>query len=193
MSKKILVIQAHPNNESFSAALADSYGQGAEAAGAEVRYLNLTDMDFDPILRKGYQEIQELEPDLVKAQEYIIWANHLVFTYPIWWATIPALLKGFIDRTILPGFAFQQSQKNEFPGKLLKGRSAHLIVTMDSPPWYFRFFTKRPGHNMMKKGTLQFCGVKPVRITEFAPIKTSTPEQRQKWLESIKEKGKKLV
>ena len=183
----------HPNKESFSSSLADADADGARSTEAEVRILNPCELEFEPILWKGYKEVQELEPDLIKAQESIIWADHLAFSYPIWWATPPVLLKGSIDRVLIPGFAFQSSVKNKLPEKLLTGKTAHLIVTMDSPSLYYRWFIGAPGHNMMKKGTLEFCGIKPVRITEFSPSKTSTTEQRIKWLEKSNEKGRKLI
>ena len=107
MNKRILVILGHPAQDSLCGALAQAYVKGAEAAGHEVRSLALGSLRFDPILREGYNCIQPLEPDLLAAQEAITWAQHLVFVYPIWWGSIPALLKGFFDRVLLPGFAFR--------------------------------------------------------------------------------------
>lgn len=181
--KKILVINGHPDRESLSAALGGAYADGARAGGHEVRALALADISFDPVLWKGYREIQELEPDLARARDYIGESDHLVFSYPIWWGVPPALMKGFIDRVFLPGFAFRSSRSNLPPEKLLKGKSARLLVTMDSPFWYYRFVAGRPGHNMMKRGTLEFCGIQPVGITEFTPVKASTPSKRQRWME----------
>jgi putative NADPH-quinone reductase len=125
------------------------------------------------------------------AQEMIRWADHLVFFYPNWWSTFPALLKGFIDRTFLPGFAFKYRTGNRTPEKLLTGKSARLIVTMDNSPWYYRWVLKQPGHNAMKRGTLQFCGINPVRITTVGPVKTSSEKTRQKWLRSISRLGER--
>ena len=70
MSKRILVILGHPSNQSFCGALADHYVQAAREAGHEVRELRLGTLSFDPILREGYQQIQPLEADLLKAQEH---------------------------------------------------------------------------------------------------------------------------
>jgi NAD(P)H dehydrogenase (quinone) len=84
---------------------------------------------------------------------------------------MPALLKGFIDKVFLPGFGFRYRKDSVWWDKLLTGKSARLIVTMDTPPWYFRWIYGRPGHNAMKKSTLQFCGIKPVKITSIGPVK----------------------
>jgi putative NADPH-quinone reductase len=182
MSKRILVILGHPANDNFCGALANAYIQGAKAAGNEVQLLALGDLSFDPVLHKGYAAIQELEPDLVTAQAAILWAQHIVFVYPIWWGAMPALLKGFIDRVFLPGFAFKYRDNSALWERLLAGRSARLLVTMDSPPWYFRWISGMPGHHQMKRTILEFCGIKPVTISSFGPIKDSSPRKREKWL-----------
>lgn len=189
MGKKILVILGHPDAESFCSALARAYVEGAKASGREVRELKLGDLNFDPILWKGYNRIQELEPDLVKAQELIQWADHLVFIYPNWWGAMPALMKGFFDRVFLPGFAFKYRDNSSFWDKLLSGRTAHLIVTMDTPPWYYRWIYHRPGHNEMKRTILGFCGVKVEKITEIAVVRGSLPEMRDKWISMVKRLG----
>jgi putative NADPH-quinone reductase len=189
MDKKILVILGHPDIESFCSALAKAYVEGAKASGAEIRELNLGDLNFDPILWKGYNRIQELEPDLVKAQKLIQWANHMVFIYPNWWGTMPALMKGFFDRVFLPGFAFKYRENSSFWDKLLSGRTAHLIVTMDTPPWYYRWIYHRPGHNEMKRTILGFCGIKVEKITEIAIVKDSLPKVRDKWISMAERLG----
>ena len=114
MSKRVLVILGHPATNSFCGALADSYSEGANAAGNEVQFISLGSLSFDPILHNGYNTIQELELDLVAAKEAITWAQHIVFVYPIWWGAMPALLKGFIDRIFLPGFAFKYREGSQF-------------------------------------------------------------------------------
>jgi putative NADPH-quinone reductase len=188
--KKILIINGHSVKETLCGELVKAYKKGADAAGYECKIINLTDLKFDPILRLGFKEQTELEPDLLEAQKEISNANHLVFVYPTWWSTYPALLKGFIDRVFLPGFAFKYRENSSLWDKLLTGKSARLIVTMDSPSWYYSLFTKKPGHNSMKKGILQFCGVNPVKITSISQVKRSKPEQRNKWIEKVEELGK---
>jgi putative NADPH-quinone reductase len=157
--------------------LAQAYIDGARASGAELRQLNLAEVAFDP------------EPALKQAQADIQWAEHLVFVYPILWGTIPALLKGFIERVFATGFAVNFRNDSPLWDKLLKGRSARLIVTLNTPPWIYRWYFGRPGHNTMKKTILQFCGIKPVRITEVGPIKNSSEARRKKWLSQARALG----
>ena len=182
MGKRILLILGHPSGASFCAALAERYVQSAIDAGHEVRQLRLGELDFDPVLREGYQQIQVLEEALSAAQSDILWAEHLTLVYPIWWGGIPALLKGFFDRVFLPGFAFKYRKGKAFPDKLLKGRTAHLLVTMDTPPWYYRWSYHMPGLHQVRKTTLEFCGIRPLRTLTFGPLLDSSDQQRNTWL-----------
>ena len=192
MKKNIVVIVGHPDSSSYCASLAESYVKAATEEGHEVKLFKLGETNFDPILHHGYHERQELEPELVVIREAIMWASHLVYVYPIWWGSIPALLKGFFDRTFLPGYAFSYRKDSVWWDKLLAGRSAHLIVTMDTPPWYYRWVYGMPGHKQMKITILEWCGVKPIKITSFAPLRNSTTEQREKWRQKVIGYAKKV-
>lgn len=192
MSKRMLVILGHADGDSYCAAMAQAYAAAASAAGNEVRMLRLGELDFDPVLRHGYRVIQPLEPDLQAAQQAINWAEHLVWVYPIWWGALPALLKGFIDRTFLPGFAFKYRRPDSpWWDKLLAGRSARLLVTLDTPGWYFRWIYRMPGHQQMRRTILGFCGIRPVRISSFATLRDSSPAQREKWLRQAARLGQR--
>ena len=191
--KKVLIINGHPDRESLCSELAKRYQFGAQSAGATCQLIHLIDLEFSPILQHGYRQKMELEPDLVKMQAAIQEADHLVFVYPTWWGTQPALLKGFIERVFLPDFAFSYRKRSMLWDKLLTGKSARLIVTMDTPQWFYRMVYKQPGHNAMRKGVLQFCGIDPVKISSFSPVKTSTEEIRKKWLNKVEKLGNRLI
>ena len=131
MSIKKLVILGHPDRASFCGHLADTYVAAARAAGHEVSLMALGELEFDPVLRLGYKQIQPLEPDLLQLQEAIREAQQLVFIYPNWWGSMPALLKGMFDRLLLPGFAFHYQSPDAIRWqRLLSGRTAQAIVTM---------------------------------------------------------------
>jgi NAD(P)H dehydrogenase (quinone) len=193
MDQKVLIILGHSDKNSFCGHLAASYGKGALSVGAIVKEVFVSDLNFDPILRAGYKSKQKVEDDLLRSQELIKWADHLVFVYPTWWGTMPAILKGFIDRVFLPGFAFKYRPNSIWWDKLLVGRSAHLIVTMDTPPWYFKWFYGSPGHRAMKKMTLEFCGIRPVRISSIGPIKSASPAVLEDWAIKVRRAGEKLL
>lgn len=190
--KKIALINGHPNNESFNFALAEAYKNGAENSGTEIKEIIIRDLDFNPNLQFGYQKRIELEPDLIKAWEIIQWADHLVWVHPVWWGGLPAVTKGFIDRLFLPGLAFKYRENSVWWDKLLTGKTAHIITTLDQPSWYYRIFYGRPSIDQLKKSTLEFCGIKPVKVTYIGIIKNSKEEQRKKWIEKVYSLGKKL-
>jgi len=188
---RILILNGHPNPESFNAALAQAYYDGAIASGASVQVLNLYELQFDPNLKYGYRQRTEWEPDLIKAWELIQWSEHMVWVHPVWWGGLPALLKGFIDRVFLPGKAFTYRPNSVWWDKLLSGKTARIITTLDQPGWYYRLRFGRPSVNQLKRSTLEFCGIKPVGVTYFGIIKTATETQRNQWLQKAAEMGRK--
>jgi len=192
MSQRVLVILGHPSTDSFCSALAQTYIHSAKIAGHDVRVLRLGDLRFDPVLHHGYTQVQALEPDLLSAQADILWAEHLTWVFPVWWGGIPALMKGFIDRVFLPGFAFKYRAGKAFPDKLLKGRTAHLLVTLDTPAWYYRWVYRMPAIHQMRRTTLALCGITPSKTLLFGPVLGSTLTQRARWLKqagALFEKG----
>ncbi|UQB69303.1 NAD(P)H-dependent oxidoreductase [Epilithonimonas zeae] len=184
--KKILIVNGHPNKDSFNFGITESYKEGALKSGAEVREIVIADLNFNPNLQFGYQKRMELEPDLVESWEKILWADHLVWIHPVWWGGLPAITKGFIDRLFLPGFAFKYRENSVWWDKLLKGKTAHIITTLDQPGWYYRLFYGRPSVNQLRKSILQFCGIKPVKVSYIGIIKTSDENQRKIWLDKVR-------
>ncbi|MDP2641985.1 MAG: NAD(P)H-dependent oxidoreductase [bacterium] len=168
-SKRIFILLGHPDNDSFNCTLADEYERGANDAGHEVRRMNISDIKFDPILHHGYRLVQELEPDLVAFQDNMRWCEHFTVFYPSWWSTMPALLKGLIDRVWLPGFAYQFTSDFTWK-KLLKGRSAAMFVTSDTIPLAQRIIFGDTT-NELKRGILWFAGFSPIRVRKFGYLK----------------------
>ena len=135
---KILVIQGSPDSGSYSHELAIAYAGEARSAGHDVRIIDLARENFDPVLRYGYRLHMDDESAPMRYQEDIAWADHLVFSFPIWWSAEPAILKGFLDRTLTPGFAYRYiGAKSQ---GLLKGKTAALIVTSRAPSFIYRLF-----------------------------------------------------
>lgn len=189
--KRILMVIGTPKTISLGHALGEAYAHGARSQGHVVRVLKLEELEFDPVLRGGYESSQTLEHDLLEAQREIHWAQHLVFVYPVWWGGLPSLLSGFFDRVFMPGFAFKAHGRHHPSNELLKGRTAELLVTLDTPSRYFRWVLKAPAHRQMTKAILEFCGIKTTRLTEFSPVRTSTEEQRQQWIHQAEALGKR--
>lgn len=190
--KRILLVLGTPKTDSLCHALAEAYSQGARSQGHVIRQLKLAELIFDPVLHDGYDQSQPLEPDLLDAQRLIHWAEHLVLVYPVWWGGFPALLKGFFDRVFQPGFAFKYREHSPVLDPLLSGRTADLLVTLDQPAWHFRWLQGAPAHRQMMRSTLGACGIKTRRLAEFAPVRFSSEEQRQKWLRRAEQLGSRV-
>lgn len=186
--KKIFILLGHPNAETLSGGLADAYEKAAKEAGHEVRRKNLGDLSFDPILHKGYKAIQELEPDLKALQEDITWCDHFVLVYPLWWSSMPALLKGLIDRMWLPRFAFSFIKAPDGKTtmgwhKLLKGRSARVIVLLKNYP-FIEHFLYGDFTSDTVNAVLRFSGF-TTRVTELGNSEGLAPERRTAWEKRI--------
>ncbi|MBX4198123.1 NAD(P)H-dependent oxidoreductase [Candidatus Parcubacteria bacterium] len=187
--KKIYIFLGQEDKETFCGALADEYEKGAKEGGHEVRRANIGDLKFDPLLHKGYKVIQELEPDLKKVQEDMRWAEHIVVIYPTWWSMMPAILKGFFDRVWIPGFAFHFHPRLGWD-KLLKGRTGHVFITMDSWPLLSRMLFG-DSTNEIGRAILGFAGIHPVNIQKIGPLKHATDARKQKIKEKIYHLGLK--
>lgn len=190
--KKIFILLGHPNTDTLSGAFASAYEKGALDAGHEVRRQNAGDMQFDPILHKGYREIQTLEPDLVTFRENVRWADHIVIIYPHWWGTMPAILKGIFDRAWLPGFAFSFNKNGMGWKQLLKGKTARIIILANTHPWIshslFGDFT-----NELRRATLGFAGVHVRQCKVFSPSEKASEKTRKSWLKTLSSMGKRAA
>jgi putative NADPH-quinone reductase len=181
----IYILLGHPEKDSFNGALADAYEKAALAKGHMVRRQNIGDLNFDPILRKSDSTPLRLEADLQAAQANILWANHWVIIYPIWWGSVPALLKGFIDKTLHSGFAFKYHTTGPLWDKLLKGRSGELITTADAPWWWIWWQYGDSDLKAMKGATLGFCGISPIKVHRINNMRFKTAAQRQAQLQQV--------
>jgi len=189
---KILIINGSPAQESLSKSICEAYQEGAQQAGHQTSLLQIGKLQFDPILHEGYHVIQKLEPDLLQFQELVTWANHLVIVYPTWWGGMPAILKGLFDRSFISGFAYKYHEKDPFWDKLLKGRSAHIITTMDAPKLWYWLVNRAAGTNMLKHAILKFCGISPVKSTIIGRVKYKGKEELANAILTIKHTAAQL-
>ncbi|MDR2080415.1 MAG: NAD(P)H-dependent oxidoreductase [Campylobacteraceae bacterium] len=185
MSKKILIINGHPNMESLNYAISGSYAKAASENNASVEVINIGELKFNPNLAYGYKKEIKLEKCLQDALAKIKDAEHIVFIFPLWWGSYPALMKGFIDRVFLPKIAFDYDNNGKRT-ELLKGKSARIIITMEQPAWYYRFISRSCATIQLKHMTLNFCGIKNVKTTYFGSIGNMGDERYKKTLETVK-------
>lgn len=188
--KTILIINGNPKEHSLSKSIVESYKKGAENA-AKVEVLHLNELTFN-INQTGPLKLEEnvLEASLIHTQNLIKIADHIVWVYPIWWGGMPALLKGFIDRTFLSGYAFQYRKDSMMWDKLLSGKTSRIIVTMDAPSWYFRFILRNHSIRQLKKSILNFCGIKVKGVSYFGKVRFRKETEITDFLTKMTELGK---
>jgi len=185
---RIAIIVGHARKDTYCEALGEAYRRGAEAGGHQATLFVTSKMVFDPILHEGFAKIQPLEPDLQAAHEAIIAADHLVFIFPLWLGTLPAIFKGFLERVLQPDLV-EPSKKGKYV-KFLKGKSARVIMTMGMPGFIYRWYFGAFALRMLKRNILGFVGVSPVRATIHGMIEAVSQDKRQSWLAKAESLGR---
>jgi putative NADPH-quinone reductase len=193
MSKRILVIQGHPDPAAthLGHALAGAYADAASAAGHSVRWTGVAELDF-PLLRSQHEwENAEVPLSLRQAQEDILWAEHLALFFPLWLGDMPALLKGFLEQVARPGFAFNYNEgRTAFTEKGLKGRSARVVVTMGMPALVYRWYFRAHSIKSLERNILGFVGIAPVEETLIGMVGNMKTDDCQKWLRKLAALGR---
>ncbi|WP_018392615.1 NAD(P)H-dependent oxidoreductase [Bacillus sp. 37MA] len=181
---KALVIYTHPNHQSLSYAFLKKVMQGSSENPniAEIKVLDLYEKEFNPILvfneKKRRRDIHS-DPQLEKYREQIIWADKIVFVYPIWWGRPPAMLMGYIDQMFASDFAYKD-KGGLLPEGLLKGRSVVCISTMKGPTNYPLLWLNNAHKILMKRALFNFVGIKKVKFFEFGNMESPKGKQIKK-------------
>jgi putative NADPH-quinone reductase len=192
MKKRILIIDGHPdsNQARYVHALAHAYQQGAESAGHEVRTIAVGALEF-PLLRTSEEFQSQAPPDVIReCQQNLAWANHWLILYPLWLGSMPAALKGFFEQTLRPGFAFAAAAKGGLPRKLLRGRSARIVVTMGMPAFFYRWYFRAHSLKSLERNVLAFCGIAPVHASIVGMVEDLGDARRTGWLKRMQELGR---
>lgn len=192
MAINIAIIDGHPDPDAarLCHALSDAYARGALEAGHAVRRIDVAGLDF-PLLRTAADfRTDATARDIVTAQETIAWAGHVVIVFPLWLGTMPALLKGFLEQAFRPGFAFRYEEAG-FPTKLLRGKSARIVVTTGMPGIWYRYYYLAHGLRNLERNVLKFCGFTPIRDTIFGMVEGAGEGTRTGWLRKMEALGRK--
>ena len=188
MTKKVFIWVANPKAGSLSSGLAKAYAKGAESRGAQVRIMELSDMDFVAEF-EGYTGRKELAPDLLKWQEAVKWADHVLIVYPYWWGAMPTKAKAVLDMALVPGFGFEYHNSGVKWDKLLTGRTGDAIITSDTPAWLDTWLYRKPGRRVIKNQVLDFVGIKPKKIVQFGSVVAANDKKIGKWLGKAEQMG----
>ena len=190
LSQRIAIIDGHPDPERsrFCHAAADAYRLGAEESGHEVRLFRLGDMEV-PLLRSKAEWESEPAPEGIReCQEAIGWADHVVILFPLWLGGMPAMLKALLEQIFRPGFAFKVDS-SPMGEKLLKGKSARVIVTMGMPAFVYRLYFRAHSLRSLKRNILGFVGIGPIRTTIIGSIAAMDDAKHRRWLRAIRAYG----
>ena len=192
MAKRIAIFDAHPDPDAgrLVHALSEAYYDGAKEAGHEVHLLHLAKLDFPLIHSKEEWDSGKIPEALEKAQDSIAWAEHLVILYPLWLGSMPALLKGFLEQVMRPGFAIATPEMGGMGHKLLRGKSARVVVTMGMPTLVYRWYFRAHSLKSLERNILKFCGISPVKETLIGMVEDGGSRHYEKWVGKLKELGR---
>ncbi len=193
MARRIVIVQGHPDpgGGRYGHALADAYREGAAEAGHTVDIIPVAELDF-PLLRSKADFDGGTPPDaILQCQQAILQADHVVIIHPLWLGSMPALLKGFLEQVFRPGFAFGRPEKPGRPGeKLLKGKSARVIVTMGMPGFAYRWFYGAHAVKSLERNILAFTGFGPIHRTLIGMVEARDGATRKKRLAEVRKLGR---
>jgi putative NADPH-quinone reductase len=188
---RIVIVVGHARTGTYCDALGEAYRRGAESGRHEAKLFATAGMSFDPVLREGFAKVQPLEPDLEAAHAAMLAADHLVLIFPLWLGTLPAILKGFLERVLQPDLV-EPAKAGKFV-KLLRGKSARVIVTMGMPGLVYRWWFGAHALKMLRRNILGFMGVRPVCSTIYGFIEGVGAERRRRWLAEVEAMGRRAA
>ncbi|RCW43003.1 NAD(P)H-dependent oxidoreductase [Paenibacillus prosopidis] len=181
---KTLVIYTHPNHQSLSYAFLQKViqGSGENPNITEIKVLDLYEEGFNPVLifnENKRRRDMHADPGLAKYREQMIWADKIVFVYPIWWGRPPAMLMGYIDQMFASGFAYKD-KGGLLPEGLLKGKSVVCVSTMKGPAHYPLLWLNNAHKVLMKRALFNYVGIKKVKFFEFGNMESPKGRQEEK-------------
>ena len=195
-ARRVVVIQGHPDPspDRLCRALGAAYADGAGKAGHSVRHIDVAALDFPMLTTKAEFDTGDPPPDIADAQAAVKWAEHMVFIYPLWLGTMPALLKAFLERVFAHGIEpDHDTGTGKWPFKLLAGRSARIVVTMGMPAFIYRWFFWAHSLKSFERCILRMVGIKPVRETLIGGVGEMDRRKAEKHLGKIAELGRKAL
>lgn len=157
---KYLIIFANPSHEGHGGYILKKIEERLKDSSIDYSVIDLYQAEYSPVLKpEESRSLPEriVAPETTRYQEKISQANRLIFIYPVWWQNMPAILKGFIDRTLSSGFAFKYLIG--LPVPLLKGKKAAVFCTTASPQVYSSIFKRQQAANILSRDALNFCGI----------------------------------
>jgi NAD(P)H dehydrogenase (quinone) len=188
---KISLILAHPDPKSFNHAIVKTAIETLELLGHDIRFHDLCAERFDPLLPSGeIQKAAELPPEIAAHCREIAEAEGIIVVHPNWWGQPPAILKGWVDRVIRPGVAYEfieGDQGEGVPHGLLRAKTAVVFNTSNTEIEREKTVFGDPLETIWKNCIFDLCGVRNFHRRMFTIIVTSAEKQRQAWLDEVRD------
>ncbi|SJN43720.1 NAD(P)H-dependent oxidoreductase [Sphingobacterium sp. JB170] len=194
---RIVIVFNHPNEGSFGNAILNAVINGLKSANHEVDLMHLDNDGFNPVMSKadlkGFVEHKPIDPQVIDYNERLEKANHLIFIFPIWWDLMPAMTKGFIDRVLFPGVAYDHHPRGFGLVPLLKGlKGVTVITTMNKPKIMYSLLIGNLIKKAMIKSVFKTMGYKNLKWISYNLVKSVSQEKRVKWLMGVEIKFSKI-
>ncbi len=182
------IIYAHPYEQSFNHAILQRIRELLESKGEAYKLIDLYSDGFNPAYTKEelalFNQGKALDPLVLHYQEILKKTGRLIFIFPIWWADMPAIVKGFEDKVFLKTLAYNPTPTG-IKGCLTQIREAVIITTSTAPTWYLKFFCGNVIGKTMIGHTLKGIGVGSGHWINFGGMDKSTAQARQSFLDKL--------
>lgn len=190
---RTVIVFNHPYEESYCMAILNAVTQGLKKAGQEVDLMHLDKDAFDPRMTsadlKAFVEHRAVDPLVIDYQQRLKNADNLIFIFPIWWDIMPAATKGFIDRVMSPGLAYDHHPRGFGLIPLLKNlKSITIITTMNKPQIMYSLLIGNLIRKVMLKSVFKTMGYKNLQWISFTSVKNVSQEKRVKWLHNLEKR-----
>ncbi len=182
-----------PHQRSFTAAMTAAAERGLQSAGHSIDLIDLHADGFNPVMSAedlaAWRTKRVVDPQVADYQRRVLAADHIVFAFPIWWESMPALTKGFLDRVLTKGIIYSEPRKGRpFVNHMDKLQGVTALTVMSTPQWIYRTVFGGPLTKMMFRGTFRKMGVHNLAwINESGPAERTLP-QRQRSLDKIEQR-----
>lgn len=188
-----LVVYCHPVEGSFCSAMRDAAVSGLQTAGHTVHVIDLAADHFDPVMSRNewdtyMQGHGQVPPGLQRYVDLVTTAEIIVFVYPTWWGGLPAQLKGWLERVMLPGIAFVFNERNKVRPGLQNIRRIHIVSTFGSPWLYVRMVNDNGRRILARAFRLHTSWRTKVSTSSLYKMDSATDESRQKFLRALEKK-----
>ncbi|MCL9806203.1 NAD(P)H-dependent oxidoreductase [Flavobacterium amniphilum] len=190
----VLIVFNHPYEGSYCNSLLNAVQNGLRLAAHSIDLIHLDKEGFNPVMTaqdlKAFRDKKPVDNQVIGYQERLKNADHLIFIFPIWWELMPALMKGFVDKVIFPGLAYDYANSsNTRMRPLLENiKGVTVITTMNTPGFIYRWFFGNAIQRALIRGTFWKLGYKNRKWISYNRVKMVDHQKREKWLRKLEEK-----